>query len=88
MRNMNLMHFYVNHSEGFGDPINPNIHTNNIELRWKFLRKYVKRNVKLDDIDIFLKYFLWFYHMEKEKKYEFIIDILRIQPNLFNINIS
>ena len=48
----------------------------------------MKRNVNLNHIDIFLKYFLWFYHTDKKQRYDLIIGILKIHPNLLNSNIT
>ncbi len=88
IENYNYKHFYVNHSKGFVDPDNPQIHTNNIERLWSYLRKYVKRNVRKEDIEVFINYFLWFYHTNRNSRYEILVKILSDNPNLFNQNIK
>jgi len=38
----NYKHYSVNHKENFVNPLNKEIHTQNIEILWRWLKKYIK----------------------------------------------
>lgn len=81
LNEMNYQHEWVNHSLGFVDPNNPRTHTNNIELRWSHLRKYVKRNTGLNWIEIYLNNFMFFFHTTPDIRYRLLIKCFAVCPD-------
>ena len=82
LRDKNYSHRWVNHSLGFVDPNNPLTHTNNIELRWSHLRKYVKRNTGAEWIDTYLNNFMFFFHTDPDIRYRLLIRCLSVLTDL------
>ena len=78
----NFQHRWVNHSLGFVDPNNPLTHTNNIELRWSHLRKYVKRNSGVEWIQIYLNNFSFFFHTDPVSRYKILSKSFALSPNI------
>ena len=79
----NYRHNWVNHSVGFVDPDDNTIHTNNIENKWSQLRKFVKRNLCENYINIYLNNFLFFYHLEEKDRYSILINIIKKNVTYF-----
>ena len=70
-------HYKVNHSENFVNPDDSNIHTQNIENRWNWVKKFIKK--KGTNIQKHLEEYITEYLYKRKFKddvYEqFIIDI-------------
>ncbi len=81
---MDYKHFYVNHSKGFVNPEYSTIHTNNIENKWSQIRKFVKRNVSLEYMDIFMKNFLFFIHTDERQRYSILIKFIKNRSSFFS----
>ncbi len=73
----NYTHDSINHSLGFVDPNDNTIHTNSIELRWSHLRKHVKRNVRLENIILYLNKFLFFFHTNERERYTILVNLIK-----------
>ena len=74
--NKNFEHYWVNHSVSFVNPLWPNIHTNNIERIWSHMRKKVKRNFPLENIQDWLNTFLFEKNIAKEYRYTLLMTAL------------
>ena len=81
---MNYEHKWVNHSLGFVNPNDSQTHTNNIELRWSHLRKYVKRNTGTDWIQIYLNNFMFFFHTYPEIRYRILIKCFALDADILS----
>ncbi len=79
----NYRHYHVNHSIAFVDPDDPSIHTNNIERHWSYLRRFVKRNVSLDSINLYIRNFLFFHHTTPNERYYIMINLFINFNSLF-----
>ena len=64
---LNLTHLWVNHSDGFVNPIDPTIHTNSIEGFWSKMRKMIKRNIPISRLEDWLNLFLFKQLVPKEE---------------------
>ena len=72
-------HYFVNHSLTFVDPINNDIHTNNIERTWRSLRasiSHTKRSLPHDKILGFLDTFKFQNYFSKEALYDVLLQML------------
>ena len=73
---LRLTHLWVNHSQNFVNPYDPNIHTNSIEGFWSAMRKQVKRNIPLSSLQDWLNFFLFKKIVPKEEQYETMLSLL------------
>ena len=72
-------HYFINHSLHFVDPIQPSIHTNNIERAWRSFKNsisHVKRSLSDKAIDSFIDTFHFQTFFSEESLYEVFIQIL------------
>ena len=79
-------HYFVNHSLHFVDPVDPSIHTNNIERTWRSLKNsisHVKRSLSDKTIDSFINTFHFQSFFSEEALYDIFLQIiLSLQHNL------
>lgn len=72
-------HYFINHSLHFVDPIQPFIHTNNIERTWRSLKasiSHVKRSLTDANIQSFLDTFLFQNYFSQEALYDVFLQIM------------
>jgi transposase-like protein len=73
---LNLLHFTVNHSEAFVDPIS-GVHTNTIEGTWRGLKICIAaRNRVRNGIETYIAEFQWM-RQHKNNKWETFLSALR-----------
>lgn len=78
LEGLGFKHFWVNHSEGFIDPLFRHIHTNKIERLWRSLRAHVShihRSIKEENVDSFLDTFMVKCFYGEEEFYDVMMHI-------------
>jgi len=76
---MGYNHYFINHSLHFVDPIDPSIHTNDIERARRSFKNsisHVKRSLSDKTIDSFIDTFHFQTFISEESLYEVFIQIL------------
>lgn len=72
-------HYFINHSLHFVDPLQPFIHTNNIERTWRSLRasiSHVKRTLSDESINSFINAYYFYNYFSQENLYDILLQIL------------
>lgn len=79
IENEGFSHYFINHSLHFVDPIQPWIHTNNIERTWRSLKasiSHVKRSLSNENIQSFIDSFHFESFFKQENLYDIFLQIL------------
>lgn len=75
------VHFYVNHSRHFVNPVIPSIHTNTIERLWRTTREFTRQNQPRAYFDEHLAIFYWNKIYTREQRESMMNTWLRhLQP--------
>ena len=78
----NYSHGIINHSENFVDPVNPRIHTQNIERLWRDMKSYVKRpGISAKYMEQYIGRFLFIRsHRSGAAVHHFFLEVAKLYP--------
>jgi len=77
LRDLELIHRWVNHSLRYRDTFFEDIHTNNIERLWRSLRECVPTNCSFESLNTYLKSFMFFKNFTFSQQDEIMIYMLK-----------